>query len=108
MAVDSLKAFLKMGFSFGSVVAALADGFQLGDLGEILSAAKSIPGGLASAPGALSQYLNMSDEEAVSLESWVEAEFDIDNDNVERGIETALKVVIELHSLARLLVPKVA
>lgn len=102
MAVDQLKTFLKFGFALGKVVDALSDGFGLGDLGAIISAAKSIPGGLAAAPSALSQYLAMSDEEALPLEDWVVAEFDISNDMVEVGIEMALKVVIELHSLVKL------
>lgn len=106
MATDSIKAFLKLGFSLGKVIEALADGFQFGDLGPILSAAKSIPGGLAAAPSALSQYFLMTDEEALPLEEWVVSEFDLSNDAVEAGIETALKVVIELHSLAGLLKPK--
>lgn len=108
MATDSIKAFLKMGFTFGKVVSALSDGFQLSDLGDILAAAKSIPGGLAAAPNALSQYLQMTDEEALPLEDWCVAEFSLPNHSVEAAIEGALKVVIELHSLARLLAPKAA
>jgi hypothetical protein len=107
MALDSLKAFLTMGFSLVKVVETLADGFQLSDLGPIVSAAKSIPGGLASAPKALGEYLNMNDADALPLEDWVVSNFDVKNETVEVAIETALKLVIELHALARLLVPKV-
>lgn len=103
--VDHLKAFLSMGFSLGKVVGALSDGFQLGDLGAIVGAAKAIPGGLSAAPSALSEYLNMSDEDAVPLEDWVVATFSVPNPTVEVAIETALKLVIECHALARLLVP---
>lgn len=107
MALDALKSFLQMGFKLGSVISALSDGFQLlKDLGPIVDAAKSVPGGLAAAPQALYQYLNMTDEEAVALEDWVVATFDIPNDTVEVAIEQALKVVIELHSLAKFLKPK--
>lgn len=105
---DSLKAFLAMGFSMAKVVDVLGDGFQLGDLGPILTAAKSIPGGLAAAPAALTQYLTMSDEEALPLEDWVTSTFDLKDDAVELAIETALKAVIELHSLVRLFAPKQA
>jgi hypothetical protein len=106
MATDSIKAFLSMGFSFGKVVEALADGFQLSDLGPILGAAKSIPGGLAAAPMALAQYLQMTDEEAAPLEAWVIETFDLKDDSVEHAIETALTVVIELHSLLKFFKPK--
>lgn len=106
MATDNIKAFLRLGFSAGKVVAALADGFQLGDLGEIVGAAKNIPGGLAAAPKALSEYLNMTDAEAEPLEAWVVTEFSVPDHNVELAVETALGVVIQLHSLARLIAPK--
>lgn len=106
MATESIKAFLAMGFSFGKVVEALGDGFQLSDLGPILGAAKAIPGGLAAAPVALSQYLSMSDEDAAPLEAWVVETFDLKDDAVEHAIETALTVVIELHSLLKFFKPK--
>jgi hypothetical protein len=106
MATDSIKSFLKLGFSLGKVIEALSDGFQLSDLGEILGAAKAIPGGLAAAPLALAQYLQMTDEEALPLEQWVVAEFDLKDDSVEHAIETALTVVIELHSLLKFFKPK--
>jgi hypothetical protein len=105
-AIDSIKAFLKLGFSLGKVVEALSDGFSLSDLGPILTAAKAIPGGLAAAPAALAQYLGMSDEEALELEAWVVSEFDLKDDALEAGIETALKVVIQLHELINLFKPK--
>jgi hypothetical protein len=104
--LDALKAFLTMGFKLVNVVEALEDGFQLGDLGQIVAGAKAIPGGLKSAQTAWSQYVSMSDEEALPLEDWVVANFDIKNDVVEQGIEQSLKVVIELHSFAALLAPK--
>lgn len=104
--MENIKAFLRLGFSFGKVVEALGDGFQLADLGPILAAAKAIPGGLAAAPAALGEYFNMSDADALPLEDWVVAEFDLKNDAVEQGIESALKVVIELHSLVKLFKPK--
>lgn len=106
-ALSNLKSFLTMGFKLGGAFSALADGFQLlKDVGPLLEAAKAIPGGIASAPAALSEYLNMSDEQALPLEDWVVATFDIPNDAVEVAIEQALKVVIELHSLAKFLKPK--
>lgn len=104
--VDSLKAFLGMAFGVAKVVDALSDGFQLSDLSAVLSAAKSVPGGLSAAPAALSQYLGMTDEDALGLEAWVMSEFKLSNENVEHAIETALQVVIELHSLVRLVFPK--
>lgn len=104
--LDSLKAFLNMGFKLAGVVAVLGDGFQFGDLGAIVVAAKSVPGGLKAASTAWSQYVSMNDEDALPLEDWVVATFDIPNDSVEVAIETALKVVIELHSLVQLVVPK--
>jgi hypothetical protein len=106
LAVDQLKAFLTMGFSFAKVVDSLSDGFQIADLLVVLDAAKQVPGGLAAAPAALAQYLAMTDEEATELEAWVVATFDVKNDAVEQAIETGLKVVIELHALVALLFPK--
>lgn len=101
----SLKAFLNLGFKLGNVLVALSDGFQLlKDVGPLLDAAKAIPGGIAAAPSALKQYLEMSDADALPLEDWVVVTFDIPNDAVEAVIEQGLKVVIELHGLAAMLV----
>lgn len=103
---DSIKVFLTMGFAMAKVVDDLGDGFQLGDLGDILAAAKAVPGGLAQAPTALAQYLAMTDEDAAPLEAWVESNFKIKNQQVETAIEMALKFAIELHGLASFLKPK--
>lgn len=105
--VAHIKAFLNLGFKLGNVLVALQDGFQLlKDVGPLLDAAKAVPNGLASAGAALSEYLTMKDEDALPLEDWVVATFDIPNDTVEAAIESGLRVVIELHSLAAMLKPK--
>ena len=105
--VSHIKAFLNMGFKFGNVLVALKDGFQLlKDVPPIVDAAKAVPGGLAAAPKALEEYLSMDDEEALDLEEWVVTTFDIPNDAVEAVIESGLRVVIQLHSLAEMLKPK--
>lgn len=106
MSVDSLKTFLNMGFTLGKVIVALEDGFQLSDLGPVLAAAKAIPGGLAAAKDALNNYLTMDDSEALPLEEWVTTQFKVPDAGVEAAVQTALKVVIELHGLAHLLAPK--
>lgn len=106
MAVDNIKAVLKVGAAGANLVEALVDGFQLKDIGPILSFAKSLPGGISSAKAALEEYMKMSDQEALPLESWIESEYDLQNNDVEQVIEQILKVVIQLHDLAALLKPK--
>ena len=61
-------------------------------------------GSLFSGIGGLE--LGLADAEALELETWVEQEFDISNDSVELAIESALKLVIQLHDLAKLLIKK--
>jgi hypothetical protein len=104
MATKETKELLGFGFALVGVGVALSDGFQIGDLGKIVDAARQAPAGIAGAADALAEYAGMSDEEAVDLEAWVVANFDIPNDALEATIEGVLDVLIRIHGLAKLIV----
>lgn len=104
MPTKETKELLGFGFALVNVGVALSDGFQLGDLGKIVDAARQAPAGIAGAADALAEYANMTDEEAVDLESWVVATFDIPNDALEATIEAVLNVLIQIHGIAKLII----
>lgn len=97
--MDELKKLVGAGLSAGEFIASLSSGFSFILLLKLFGLVKDSIGAAKVAPVALAEYLAMSDEQALELESWVEKEFDISDDNVEKMIESALKVVIELHSI---------
>lgn len=99
-----LKELVAFGLAAGELVAGLADGVGFDDVGKVVAAAKAAGPGLAGAGDALKEYVAMSDADALELENFVVAEFDIADDKVEMAIEQALKVAIELHSLVALFV----
>lgn len=108
MGTTELKEFVAFGLSAGELLSGLQDGFGFDDVAKVIATAKLAGPALKNAGVALDEYVSMSDEEASELESYVVSEFDISDDKVEEGIETALKVCIELHSLVGLFVkPKV-
>lgn len=75
-------------------------------VGKLIDVGKQAGPAFKDAALALQEYANMNDAEALELETWVEQEFDISNDSVELAIESALKLVIQLHDLAKLLIKK--
>ena len=108
MGTKELKELVGLGLSSGELIAALADGVQISDLGKAVEVARAAGPGLKDAGKALDEYLAMTDAAALDLENWVVAEFDIPDDKVEAAIEMALKVAIQLRDLVRLFVKKPA
>lgn len=108
MGNDKLKVLVGGILSVTELVFSVADGFSFGLIGKLVDVAKKAGPALAAAPQAALQYMQMSDDEALDVENYVVAEFDIENDKVEAVIEQALKVAVELRSLVALFVKKPA
>lgn len=101
--VNEVKELLAFGLSAGELVAGLADGVGFDDVGKAIKAARLAKPAFKDAKLALEQYIAASPEEVVELEQFVVDNFDIADDKIEAVIETALKVVIQLHDLAGLI-----
>lgn len=104
MAVQNLQELVLFGLKAGELIAGVADGVGFDDVAKLLAVAKTAGPAFQDAGLALSEYANMSDAEAVGLETYVMANFDIKDDAVESAVVGALKVVMELHGLAKLFV----
>lgn len=88
------------------VIGGIADGVDLGDLAKLIAAGKAASPAFKDAALALAEYANMSDAQALELEQYCVDNFDLTQDNVEFAIESGLRVAIQLHDLAKLLLPK--
>lgn len=94
-----------LGLSVGELVAHLGAGNSVWSaVGKVVDIGRMVGPAFKDANLALSEYANMTDEEAAGLEAYVVSEFDISDDTVEVAIESALKLVIQLHELAKLVV----
>lgn len=108
LGIEKLKALVGLGLSVGELVAELSDGFDFGDLPEIVAAAREAKA-LGGAAAALQEYLDLDDAEKMEMTEFVIAEFDLKNDNIEAIVEQAVAVAIQLSDLAALLLkPKEA
>jgi hypothetical protein len=99
MDIKELKELVGLGLSVGELAAALSDGIGVEDADEALEVAVRAVPGISGAAQALEEYKAMTDEQAVELEAFVVADFDIANDSVEAAVEGALGIVISLHKL---------
>lgn len=106
MATKELKELVAFGLAAGELVAGLVDGVGFDDVAKVVKAGTLAGPGLAGAASALTEYANMTDAEAMELESFVIQNFSIPDHSVEVAIEVALGVVIKLHELVKLFLPK--
>jgi hypothetical protein len=106
--VENVKELLAFGLAAGELISGIADGVGFDDLGKAVKAARLAAPAFKDAKLALDEYIGMQDSEALELEAFVMANFDIPDDAVESAIKMALKVVIELHDLAAIFKPKAA
>lgn len=104
MAVKELKELVAFGLSAGELVAGLLDGVGFDDVAKVVKTGVLAAAAIPVAHDALLEYANMTDAEAEDLESYVVTNFNIDNADVEKAIESALTLLIKLHDLAKLLV----
>lgn len=106
--VQNVKEIILFACKTARLIEGIADGADLGDLPKLFEVAKSAGPAFKDAKLALAEYVMMTDAEAVDLEAYVVANCELNDDNVEQGIEKALAIVISLRELAGLLVKKEA
>lgn len=108
MPTKELKELVGFVLTTSELVEDVADGVGFSTVGKLVETARSAGPGLKGAAEALQEYAAMTDAEAADLEAFVVSELDLADDKVELVIEQALKVAIELHALAGLIVKKPA
>lgn len=102
---QNLKELVGFGLTAGELVAHFAGGGSIWTaIGKLVDLGKLVGPAFKDANLALQEYANMTDIEAAELESYVVAEFDIADDALEATIESALKIAIQLHELAKLVI----
>jgi hypothetical protein len=105
VSIEELKQLVSFGLSSGELVVGLANGFSFDDVQKALEVVKKAPA-LKLAGVALTQYREMTDEQASALEAFVITDFDIPADSVETVIEAVLAFLIGLHGFVDMLLPK--
>lgn len=102
----NLKELVTFALKLGELISSVADGVSFDDISKLINVARIAGPAFKDAKLALGEYAGMTDAQAVELEQYVVDNFDISDDKVELAIEAGLKVAIQLHELAKLLVPK--
>jgi len=102
MDMKETKELVYMGLKAGELIASLEDGFSLGDLSECVTAAKAVPAGIKDVAKVLTELSAATPEDRDALKAYVSENFDLPNDKVEEGIESAIHVAIELSELIAL------
>lgn len=97
-----LKATVFLALKVIELVDALLDGFQLKDVAKIFAVITAGPTGLMDASKALQEYKAMTDAEALDLEQYIQASFNIPEDNIEKVIIDALDLLIKFRAILAL------
>lgn len=99
--LQDLKTLLKFGFDITKQVAVSgADGWQFTDAFSFFDEVMQLPAVIKSLPGAKEAITNLSVADKSDLDEWIQSEFDIPNDKVEKFIENSLQLVTAGISLA--------
>lgn len=99
MPLKETKELVYLGCKVGELVSALEDGFSLGDLNEILKAAKAVEPGIKDAKLSVQELKTATDVERAELKKYISDNFDIKDDKVELAIESGAAVGVELSTL---------
>lgn len=105
MAVKNLQEILDLGLTAVELGENVAGGVNFATLGKLIETGKKVKPAIDDAKLAITEYANMTDEEAVGLEAWASKEFDLKDDEVESKIELGLAVALKIHELLGLILP---
>lgn len=101
LGIDNLKVVAKFGIDLGEKAAAiLADGKMQGaEVFELLPVLMAIPGILQKKTEIVAEFKDMTTDERTQLNSYIQEEFDIPNDQLEMKIEKGLTAVVAILDL---------
>lgn len=87
-----------------------ADGVSLSEIWQLVSVLKKVQPAVAAIKSGkvVAEYTALDEAGKADLQAWFEKEFDLKNDNIEKAVEQAWQVALELSDLAKLLKPGVA
>lgn len=102
--MDNVKLVLSALFSLGEGIEKLVDGdVSLSDIFSLIQTAKKIKPALDAAPEALLELKASTDAQKAELKAFVEADLDLQHDEVEKVAEAVIEIAIDLSSLLNLL-----
>lgn len=102
--IEQLKELVSFGVKLGNALGkALEDGqISLGDASAFFDAALAAPAAFDGIEKIPSELSDLDQAEAASLKAFVAEEFDIPEDNVEKVVESALDLAVQIFAFIQL------
>lgn len=98
--IENIKKLVKFGCDLTKQIAvSLGDGWQWTDALSFIDEVSAIPGVVKSFPAIKQELAELSTEERAELNNYIQAEFDIPNDQTEAFIENALAFALSAVAL---------
>jgi hypothetical protein len=104
---QNVKEMLRFLFSLGELSeAAITGGISFSLVGKVIETVKDAFPAFADAAMIPVEFANLSAEEKADLKAFIDAEFDIPEEGIEDAIKLALKVMVDLSDLLKLILKK--
>ena len=102
--IGDLKEAVGFGLTLGETVEGVLNGIDGADAVKLMEVIQKAPAAVKGYENIIPQAADLDDEERAELKKFVEEDFDLDSDNIEIAVETALKVAIDLSKLVGIFV----
>lgn len=105
LGTQEVKDVVAGALGVSSLIEAVADGISIGDIGELVQAARKVPAAIAAIKSGklIPELKDLDDAEKADLKKWSVDECDLEDDKAEAVIEQVLSVAIDLSDLLKVL-----
>ena len=103
LGIENLKSVVKAVLKLGEAGAAVADGLDLGDLGEGVQLALALAPAIKAVRSGqiIPEFKDLDEVERVELTAFIDEEFASENDALEATVENVLHVIVKLSDIVK-------
>jgi len=99
LGIKNLKEVVGFALSLGELAEGLIKGIGAEDMFNAIEVVKRAPAAIKDIGQVIPEFSDLDEGEKAALKSFIEQDFDLESDNIEEIVETALKVAVNLSAL---------